>query len=152
MFHEHMLVKIKRVDKTLPLPKHETDGSVAFDLLVRETTAIEPGKIALVPMNVIVATPPGYMLMIAPRSSLSRKKNLVMANSVGIIDQDFSGAEDEIRCSLWNIGPETVTVERGERLAQGIFVKIERAEWNEVDDTGSPSRGSFGSTGGYSSN
>lgn len=144
-----MIIDIKRVDKDLPLPKHETPGSVAFDLLVRQSTAIEPGKIVLVPMNVIVCTPPGYMLMLAPRSSLSRKKNLVMANSIGVIDQDFCGPGDEIHCQLWNIGPETVTVERGERLAQGVFVKIERAEWNETDDLGPASRGGFGSTGGY---
>jgi dUTP pyrophosphatase len=103
----------------------------------------------LVPANVIVVTPPGYMFMIAPRSSLSRKKNLVMPNSVGIVDQDFCGPNDEVHVQLWNISKEPVTVERGERIAQGMFVKIERAEWNEVEDTGKPTRGGFGSTGGY---
>jgi dUTP pyrophosphatase len=144
-----MHVAIKRIDKDLPLPKHETAGSVAFDLFVRKTTTINPNEVALAPMNVIVATPPGYMFMIAPRSSLSRKKNLVMPNSVGIIDQDFCGPNDEVLIQLWNIGKEPTTIERGERVAQGMFVKIERAEWNEVEDTGKPSRGGFGSTGGY---
>lgn len=145
-----MLVEIKRIDKDLPLPRHETEGSVAFDLLVRKTMVINPNEIALVPANVIVATPPGYMFMIAPRSSLSRKKNLLMPNSVGIIDQDFCGPADEVHLQLWNIGKDSVTVERGERIAQGMFVKIERAEWNEVENIKKTSRGSFGSTGGYS--
>jgi dUTP pyrophosphatase len=147
-----MFVSIKRIDKDLPLPKHETAGSVAFDLIVRKTMTVKPNEIVLVPMNVIVATPPGYMFMIAPRSSLSRKKNLVMPNSVGVIDQDFCGPNDEVLIQLWNIGKEPTTIERGERVAQGMFVKIERAEWNEVEDTGKPSRGGFGSTGGYSAN
>ncbi len=144
-----MIIDIKRVDSTLPLPTYQTTGSVAFDLIVRETTRIEPGKIELVPANVIVCTPPGYLFMIAPRSSLSRKKNLILANSIGVIDQDYCGPEDEIRVQLWNFGIEPVTVERGERIAQGMFVRIERAEWNEVETLTSPSRGGFGSTGGY---
>lgn len=145
-----MLVNIKRVDKSLPMPTHATSGSVAFDLVVRETKTIKPHEIILVPLNAIIATPAGYMLMLVARSSLSRKKNLVMANSVGIIDQDFCGPADEIHAQLWNIGETDVTLERGERVAQGIFVKIERAEWNELEETNEPSRGGFGSTGGYS--
>ena len=144
-----MIIDIKRVDKELPLPRYETPGSVAFDLIVRETKIIEPGKIELVPVNVIVCTPPGYLFMIAPRSSLSRKKNLIMANSIGIIDQDFCGPKDEVHAQLWNFTAAPITVERGERIGQGMFVKIERAEWNEVEDTQQPSRGGFGSTGGY---
>ncbi len=146
-----MIVDIKRIDDTLPLPKHETEGSVAFDLIVRESRTIAPDEIALVPMNVIVAAPPGYMLMLAPRSSLSRKRNLLMANSVGIVDQDFCGPEDEIHVQLLNIGKNPVTIERGERIAQGMLVRIERAEWNELAEVKKPSRGGFGSTGGYSS-
>jgi len=144
-----MLVNIKRIDKELPLPRHETAGAVAFDLLVREPKTIAPGEIALVPVNIIVATPPGYMFMIAPRSSLSRKKNLAMPNSIGIVDQDFCGPNDEVHVQLWNIGKEPSTVERGERIAQAMFVKIERAEWNEIDKVDGASRGGFGSTGGY---
>ena len=144
-----MIIDIKRIDKELPLPRHETAGAVAFDLIARESKTISPDEIVLVPANVIVITPPGYMLMIAARSSLARKKNLILPNSVGIIDQDYCGPEDELLVQLWNIGKTPVTVERGERIAQAMFVKIERAEWNEVEKMDAPSRGSFGTTGGY---
>ncbi len=144
-----MLIKIKRIDKSLPLPRHETAGSVAFDLSARETVSVAAGGRADIPANLVVATPPGYMLMLAPRSSLCRKKNLVMPNSVGIIDQDYCGPNDELHVQVWNIGPETVTIERGERIAQGIFVRIDRAEWNEIDEASAPDRGRFGTTGGY---
>ncbi len=144
-----MLVTVKRIDKTLPLPRHETSGSVGFDLSARESVTIEPGKTGTVKLNIIASTPPGYMLMLAPRSSLARKKNLMMPNSIGVIDQDYCGPADEIVAPLWNIGLETVTIERGERVAQGIFVKIDRVEWQENDGLEGNSRGGFGSTGGY---
>jgi len=144
-----MLVTIHRIDKTLPLPRHETTGAVAFDLMVRETMTIAPDEIVAVPVNIIVATPPGYMFMIAARSSLARKKRLVLPNAVGVIDQDYCGPNDEVHVQLWNIGKEPSTVERGERIAQAMFVKIERAEWSEVEKIDGASRGGFGSTGGY---
>lgn len=146
-----MIIDIKRIDKELPLPRHETAGSVAFDLIVREGATIEPGKIGLVPVNVVVCTPPGYMLMLAARSSLPKKKGLMLANSVGIIDQDYCGPDDELKIQLWNFSTAPATVERGERVGQGMFVKIERAEWNEVESLNTPSRGGIGSTGGYAS-
>ena len=144
-----MQVTIHRIDKTLPLPRHETAGAVAFDLMVRETMTIAPDEIVAVPVNIIVATPPGYMFMIAARSSLARKKRLVLPNSIGIIDQDYCGPDDEVCVQLWNIGKTPSTVERGERIAQAVFVKIERAEWNEVEKIDGASRGGFGTTGGY---
>ena len=63
-------IRIKRVDRSLPLPRHETSGSVGIDLLCREAVTVPPHEIRLVPANVIVAVPQGYMLMVAARSSL----------------------------------------------------------------------------------
>ncbi len=142
-----MHITIQRVDTTLPLPEYQTHGAVGFDLITRETTIIEAGKIALVPSNAIVKVPEGFMLMIAPRSSLPRKKGLICPHSIGIIDQDYHGEKDELMVQVQNITDQPVTVERGERIAQGIFVKIERAEWQEVDSHGAETRGGFGSTG-----
>ena len=138
-----MKVKIKRVDKSLPLPKYETEGSVGFDLLCRESAEIAPHEIALVPANVIVETPPGYMLMLCMRSSTPRKIGLMMAQSVGIIDNDYCG-EEEIQ--VYNFTDDTVTIERGSRIAQAIFVRVATLEWHEVEEMTESSRGGFGST------
>lgn len=144
-----MQVAITRIDKSLPLPAYETAGATGFDLITRETTTIEPGRIVLVPGNVIVKVPEGYTLLIVPRSSLPRKKALVCPHSIGVIDQDYCGPEDEILVQVQNISDEPVTVERGERIAQGLFVKVETPEWKEVEANGN-SRGGFGSTGNNS--
>lgn len=141
-----MKVKIKRVDKSLPLPKYETEGSVGFDLLCRESAEIAPQEIALIPANVIVETPPGYMLMICMRSSTPRKVGLMMAQGLGIIDNDYCGEEDELKIQVYNFTDEPVTIERGSRIAQAIFVRVGTAEWNEVDQMTTSSRGGFGST------
>lgn len=144
-----MKIQIKRVDQTLPLPQYESSGAVAFDFIARVPMVVEPRKIALIPSNIIVATPPGFMLMIAPRSSFALKKGLMFPHSIGIIDQDFCGAEDEIKIQVYNMGDSPIQVDRGERLAQGVFLKMERADWQEVPEMRSKSRGGFGSTGGY---
>ncbi len=76
------------------------------------------------------------------------KKGLVVANAIGIIDQDYCGPTDEVKVQAYNITDAPVTVERGERIAQGMFLPVERAEWVE----GTPNatdRGGFGSTKGY---
>lgn len=141
-----MKVNIKRVDKTLPLPKYETDGSVGFDLLCRESAEIAPHSIVLIPANVIVETPPGYMLMVCLRSSTPRKFGLMMAQGVGIVDNDYCGEDDELKIQVYNFTDEPVTIEKGSRIAQGVFVRVDTAEWNEVDQMTAQSRGGFGST------
>ncbi len=143
-------IRIKRVDASLPLPSYQTNGSVAFDFLARVETVIGPRSIALIPANVIVCTPPGHMLVIASRSSLPLKKGLIIPNGIGILDQDYCGPEDEAKIQVYNLTENPVKIERGERIAQGIFVKIEQAEWQETDALVAKSRGGFGSTGGYS--
>ncbi|MBI2098994.1 dUTP diphosphatase [Candidatus Uhrbacteria bacterium] len=144
-----MSIKIKRVDNSLPLPRYESEGAVAFDLLAREDALVPGGEIALVPVNVIVQTPPGYMLILASRSSLPLKKGLVVPNGIGIVDQDYCGPDDELKIQILNIKSAPAQISRGERIAQGIFVKMERADWQEVPEMQSKSRGGFGSTGGY---
>ena len=142
-----MNISIQRIDLSLPLPEYHSHGAVGFDLITRETTVILPDQIGLVPGNVIVRVPEGYALVIVPRSSLPRKKALVCPHSIGVIDQDYHGPEDEILVQVQNIGSEPVTVERGERIAQGIFVRVEQAHWDEVTNHKKTSRGGFGSTG-----
>ncbi len=142
-----MLVQIRRIDATLPLPKYESAGAVGFDLITREKTVVAPSEIALIPGNVIVKVPEGYALLLVPRSSMPRKKGLVCPHSLGVIDCDYHGDKDELMVQVKNVTDAPVTVERGERIAQGMFVKVDKAEWEEVDSHGADTRGGFGSTG-----
>ena len=141
-----MKVKIKRIDKSLPLPIYETAGSVGFDLLAREDMEVLPREIKLIPGNVIVEVPMGYSLIVASRSSTPRKMGLTKPHGIGIIDQDYCGNEDEVKIQVLNFTDKPVTVKRGDKIAQGLFVRVDRLEFEEVDDMANKSRGGFGST------
>lgn len=143
-----MKVRIKRLDSNIPLPKYESQGAVCFDLAARELTEIEPGQVGLIPTGLVVETPPGYMLMLASRSSGPKKHGLLTPHGIGIIDQDYSGDEDELMIQVYNFTDRKVTIDPGTRIAQGGFVRIDRAEWKEASAMGD-SRGGFGSTGGH---
>ncbi len=142
-----MQVKIKRVDPDLSLPRRESDGAAGFDLITRTTTTIEPGQIGLVPANVIVEIPLGYALIVAARSSTPMRTGLVVPHGIGIIDSDYHGDDDEIKVQVWNPTDAPVTVDRGDRIAQGILVKVEPVDWVTTDETFGQTRGGFGSTG-----
>ena len=144
-----MKVKIKRIDKELPLPIYETDGSIGFDILAREETVVKSKSTAIIPANIIVEVPKSYMLIVASRSSTPLKKGLMPPHGFGIIDHDYCGPDDEIGVIVYNFKEEDMTVNRGEKVAQGVFVHIDKFEWEEVDEIKEESRGGFGSTGGY---
>jgi dUTP diphosphatase len=143
---QQLHITIKRIDTSLPLPAYATAGSVGFDLFCREDTEVAPRTLGFIPANVIVQTPPGYMLLLTMRSSTPRRKGLLIPQGIGIIDQDYCGEGDELIVQVYNFRDEAVTVKRGERIAQGIFIPVMRATWNEVDQMGK-ARGGFGSTG-----
>lgn len=138
--------KIKRFDKTLPLPEYKTPGAAGFDLCARETITIPSQAVVLVPLNVAIQPPEGYFVLLAARSSL-HKRGLMPANGVGIIDADYCGNEDEYKAALFNFSDHDAVIERGERIAQGVFVPLAQCAFEEVDDMGAQSRGGFGSTG-----
>lgn len=145
-----MKVRIKRIDKSLPLPTYQTKGSVGCDLYVRVTTKIPSHTLARIPANVILETPPGYMFLIALRSSAPFKKGLMKPNGIGVGDQDFCGPEDEYQIVVYNFTDQEIVVEKGERIAQGIFVPVKIVEFEEVESMASnKTRGALGSTGGY---
>ena len=141
-----MNIKIKRFDKELPLPKRQTEGAAAFDLTAREAVTIAPGTVGYVPLNVAIEAPADHFLLIAARSG-THKKGLMMANGLGIIDPDYSGDEDEIKAAYFNFSVTPVVIEKGERIAQGTFVKISHPEWEETDEMPNQTRGGFGTTG-----
>jgi dUTP pyrophosphatase len=143
-----MKVKIKRIDKNLPLPEYHSKGAVAFDLYARIETVVEPHSLGRVPTNIIVETPKGYVLFIKDRSSTMKKTGLI-AHS-GFVDQDYCGPEDEVLFQCFNTSDKPITFEKGERIGQAAFIPIEIAKWQEVDSMEhNQTRGGFGSTGGY---
>jgi dUTP pyrophosphatase len=144
-----MKVKITRLDKSIPLPMYETEGSVGFDILARKDFEIDPGQIDLIPGNIIVECPKGYMLAVASRSSTPKKKGLTMPHGFGVIDMDYCGPSDEIKLQYYNFTNEPITIHKGEKIAQGIFIRVDTFEFEEVDQIKKESRGGFGSTGGH---
>lgn len=142
-----MKVSIKRVRDEVTLPAYQTAGSVCFDLEAAVETTVQPKEITLIPTGLVVKTPSGYMLMLASRSSSPKKHGLMMPHGIGIIDQDYSGDDDELLVQVYNFSDQPVTVDQGTRIAQGGFVRIDQAQWAETAETMSATRGGVGSTG-----
>jgi dUTP pyrophosphatase len=141
-------VRIRRLDSAVPLPAYQTPGAAGFDLASSADLTIAPGTIALVPTGLVIQVPPGHCLGIFARSSTPLKKGLMVANGVGVIDQDYCGPADEVKIQVLNFTAAPVHVSRGDRIAQGLFMPVAVAEWHESDgDLRDGSRGGFGATG-----
>ncbi len=136
----------KKVDKKLPNPDYQTKGSVAFDLYSRIDITIKPHTIQLVPTNLIIKVPKDYALLIASRSSTPIKKNLFVANGIGIIDQDYYGNDDEIKVEFYNFNNKAVQINKGERIAQALLVKVDILKLKHSNFIKTNNRGGFGST------
>ncbi len=141
-----MEVRIKICRADVAVPNYQTDGAVGFDFACAETQTIASHQTALITTGLIIKIPSGYMLLITARSSLAKKKGLMLANGVGTIDQDYCGETDEIYISVYNFSDKDVTLDKGERIANGLFIPIARAEWKQVTHMSETSRGGFGST------
>ncbi len=141
-----MQVPIRRVDKDLALPEYKTAGAAAMDCVARVDTVVPPRGTAFVPLNIALKPPRGHFVLLAARSSL-HKRGLVMANGIGIGDEDFAGDNDEYQAALYNVTDAPVEVKRGDRIVQLLILPFDRVEWDEVGTLGSPDRGGFGTTG-----
>lgn len=139
-------IKIRRIDKSIPLPAYKTQGAVAFDLSSREEKVIKPKEIIYVPLNVNIKNPKSCAIIMAPRSSL-HKMGLTLINNIGIFDEDFCGNNDEYNAAIYNFSDQPVTIEVGTRIVQAMVVPIEKVDFEEVEDMESGDRGGFGSTG-----
>lgn len=144
-----MKVKIKLLDPSVVLPKYHTSESAGFDIASNADITLAPGQMAKIPTGLVIQAPKGYFLLIAARSSLPFKKGLSKPNGIGIIDPDFAGPNDEIQIIVQNITNHPVEVKKGERLAQGIFLPVRQAKFEEVKELRENDRGGIGSTGGY---
>jgi len=141
-------VAIRRIHPDADLPKYQSDGAAGFDLAASEASIVRPGEVTLIPTGLVIQAPPGYFLAIVARSSTPLKRGLMVANGVGIVDADYCGPTDEVKIEVFNFTQQPVHIARGDRLAQGLFIPVARARWEEsTGDLRENSRGGFGATG-----
>lgn len=130
------------------LPHYETLASAGMDLRAKTTTPItlKPLERAIVKTGLFIELPIGFEAQVRPRSGLAAKKGVTVLNAPGTIDADYRG---EIGVILINLSQEKFVIENGERIAQLVIAKHERAEWNLVVELSETKRGEggFGSTG-----
>lgn len=140
---------IKIINKSAhALPHYETVASAGMDLRanIKESITLQSMERAIVPTGLFLELPIGVEAQVRPRSGLAAKKGVTVLNAPGTIDADYRG---EVGVILINLSSETFVVENGERIAQLVIAKHERAEWQQVEVLSKTDRGEggFGSTG-----
>jgi dUTP pyrophosphatase len=142
-------VAIVRLDPDLPLPSYAHPGDAGADLHTTVDVSLAPGERALVPTGIGVALPEGYVALVHPRSGLAARHGLSIVNTPGTVDAGYRG---EVKVMLINHDPATpVELRRGDRIAQLVFQRVERARFVEVGQLPESVRGpgGYGSTGGF---
>jgi|UniRef100_UPI004047385B dUTP pyrophosphatase len=142
-------MKVQIINKSKhEIPAYETEGSAGMDLRANldEVVVLKPLERAIIKTGLFIALPIGFEAQVRPRSGLAAKKGITVLNSPGTVDADYRG---EIGVILVNLSNENFTISDGERIAQLIIAKHERAQWKEVEVLDETERGSggFGSTG-----
>jgi dUTP pyrophosphatase len=141
-------VAVIRLDHGLPLPSYAHPGDAGADLMTTVDVTLAPGERALVPTGIAIALPEGYVALVHPRSGLAARHGLSIVNTPGTVDAGYRG---EISVLLVNHDPtQPVELRRGDRIAQLVFQRVERAVFTEVDALPESMRGAggYGSTGG----
>ena len=149
MSDPHLEVLVSRLDPDLPLPAYAHPGDAGADLLTAVDVTLAPGERALVPTGIAVALPDGYVALVHPRSGLAAKHGLSIVNAPGTVDSGYRG---EIKVMLINHDPgEPIELRRGDRIAQLVIQRVERALFTEVGELPDSVRGAggYGSTGGF---
>src|SRR3989442_1960595 len=136
---------VKRLDPSVALPAYAHDGDAGLALPAAHDVTLEPNGRALVATGLAVAIPTGFAGLVLPRSGLARAQGVTVLNTPGLIDAGYRG---ELKILLVNHGEKTVTLRRGERVAQLVVQRVERAELVEVSELPPSERaaGGFGST------
>lgn len=131
-----------------PLPTYETTHSAGMDLraFLSEPLVLKPLERVLIPTGLFIELPQGYEAQVRPRSGLAIKKGITVLNTPGTIDSDYRG---EIKVIMINLSSDTVEIADGDRIAQMIIAKHEKADWEPVEELAETVRGSggFGHTG-----
>ena len=122
-----------------------TPGSVGFDLSNVEAIHISPGEIVFAATGLVIATPPGWALLVCLRSSTPTRHGVSQPHGIGVVDQDYRTIQDELRLQLLNYTDRDVEIPALTPIAQGIFVRVEQVGWKPFDP-GHASRGGFGSS------
>ena len=142
-------IALKMLDPELPVPSYAHEGDAGADLCAREDVTLEPGQRALVPTGVSLALPAGFVGLIHPRSGLATKHGLTVVNAPGTVDAGYRG---ELKVTLLNTDAATpIVLKRGDRIAQLVIQRVERARFIQVQELDDTARGAggFGSTGGF---
>jgi dUTP pyrophosphatase len=140
-------VLVVRLDPDLPLPEYAHPGDAGVDLRSTTDVVIEPGGRVMVPTGLAIALPRGFAAFVHPRSGLATKHGVTVANAPGTIDAGYRG---EVKVALVNLDPtESMTIRRGDRVAQLVVQRVERIAFHEVQQLPGSARaaGGFGSTG-----
>ena len=141
-----MNIKVKKLYESVVLPEYKTSGAAAFDFESMIDIIINPNETKIIPTGLAFEIPDGYELQVRPRSGLSAKTKLRVSNSPGTIDSDYRG---EVCIILDNISSQdSYTINKGERIAQGVISKVEKITFEEVENLSETERGEggFGST------
>lgn len=144
-----VVVPILRLDPDLPLPAYAHPGDAGADLVAAKDVELGPGQRRLVPTGIAVAVPDGYVGLVHPRSGLAHRLGVTVLNAPGTVDSGYRG---EILVNLVNHDPAaTVRIRRGDRIAQLLMQRVERARFHVVDELPETVRGDggHGSTGGH---
>ena len=142
-------VLLRRLDDGLPLPDYAHEGDAGADLRTTVDVTLAPGERATVPTGVAVALPPGYAGFVHPRSGLAARHGVTVVNAPGTVDAGYRG---EIKVTLLNTDArEPVALRRGDRIAQLVVQRVERAAFVVVEQLPASGRGAggHGSTGGF---
>lgn len=138
-----MKIKVRKLNDSAIIPTQATTGSAGFDLYATETHVIWKGDTRLVPTGIALAIPQGYEGQVRSRSGLA-SRGVVVANSPGTIDSDY---HSELGVLIHNQSKHSITISKGDRVAQLVINKIPVVEFVEVDELVCTGRGGFGSTG-----
>jgi len=142
-------VAVRRLDPALPAPSYAHDGDAGADLYAAVDVELAPGERTLVPTGIAIALPPGLVGLVHPRSGLANRLGVTVLNAPGTVDSGYRG---EIMVNLVNHDPATTAkIARGDRIAQLVVQRVERADFHLVEDLSNTSRGTdgHGSTGGH---